>query len=354
MKPLFRNLVRGGVLAAALSSRLLAGEPASSGKVLVFEHGGVLEGDVERVGGRFRVRSGGGETFVPAAGVLGLAADKEAAFQLWKQRANLKDPKEHVRLARWCQAQGLRSRAVDEAEAALALRPGDRWLLSFRDELKSYAAMAVFNGPPAIPAPAPAPPAGDSAAVPIDFNPESRGLFVTKVQPILMNACAKCHTGEYGGKFKLTQAVAPGNSTTMNTNMAAVSAAIDREQPAASPLLIKAVSVHGEADSPPLKDRQTAAYRYLEEWVRLATGSPVMPKPPAALAPAVIADAQPLPPRSNGFASDADVKPVAAKPGDPPAMPAAPADTTKTPAQPVPGDPFDPAIFNQQSGPKKP
>src|SRR5262245_46625984 len=157
MKPSFRNLLRGSVLAVALSSRLLAGEPASSGRVLVFEHGGVIEGDVERVGGRYRVRSGGGETFVPTAGVLGIAADKEGAFQLWKQRANLKDPKEHVRLARWCQAQGLRSRAVDEAAAALALRPGDRWLKSFCEEMKSFAAATTVTSAPSAPAGSPVP-----------------------------------------------------------------------------------------------------------------------------------------------------------------------------------------------------
>lgn len=354
MKASFCNLLRGGAIAVALSSRLLAGEPPSTGKVLVFEHGGVIEGDVERVGGRFRVRSGGGETFVPAAGVLGIAADKDAAFQLWKQRANLKDPKEHVRLARWCQSQGLRSRAVEEAEAALALRPGDRLLQRFRDDMKSYAAaiaVAPVAAPQAAPPPtAPTPVAADAA--PIDVNPESIGLFVTKVQPILMNACAKCHTGTYDGKFKLAEARTPGNSKALHANLAAVSAAIDRQETGASPLLVKAVAVHGEAAAPPLKDRQTAAYKYLEDWVRLATGSAITSKPaPAALPAAVVADAQPLPPpRGLGFATDPDVKPVVAKPADVPPAPEAP----KAPAKPNPSDPFDPAIFNQQSVQKKP
>jgi len=350
------NLLRSGALAVVLSSRLLAVEPAFAGKVLVFEHGGVIEGDVERVGGRFRVRSGGGETFVPAAGVLGVAADKDGAFQLWKQRANLKDPKEHVRLARWCQAQGLRSRAVEEAEAALALRPGDRWLKSFRDDMKSFAAVATVTSVPVPPAasPVPASPPAVMEAEPIDVNPESLGLFVTKVQPILMNACAKCHGGEYSGKFKLAAAVTAGNPKALHANLAAVSAAVDRQQTGASPLLVKAVAVHGDAGAPPLKDRQTAAYKYLEDWVRLATGSPVVSKPPAMLPAAVVADAQPLPPtRGLGFASDPDVAPAAAKPVEPQPMPSPPTEAPKGPTKPDPGDPFDPAKFNQQTGPKK-
>src|SRR5262249_40590664 len=135
------NLLRGGVLALAMSSLVVAGEPVATGKVLVFDHGGVLEGDVRRIGERYRIRIGMGETWVPAAGVLGVVGDKESAFQLLKQYANLNDPKDHVRLARWCQAQGLKPRAVEEAEAALAMRPGDRSLQFFRDEVKAFAAM---------------------------------------------------------------------------------------------------------------------------------------------------------------------------------------------------------------------
>jgi hypothetical protein len=358
MNPNLRMFLRGSVLAAAMSSRLIAAEPMpSSGHVLVFENGGVLEGEVERVGERFRIRGAIGETWIPAKGVLGVAADREAAFQLMKQRAKPNDPKEHGRLARWCQSQGLKARAVEEAEAALAMKPEDRSFRYLRDQMKAFAAMPQAPSAPAVPM-ATHPVAADNSA--IDVNPESLGLFVAKVQPILMNACAKCHTGESAGKFHLVRSETPDNPKAMHANLSAVSAMIDRQQPAASLLLVKSVTVHGEMGGPPLKDRQTAAYKHLENWVKLATeNSQMTATPPAPLAPAVMADAQPLPPnRSNTFASDADVKTAAApaKPSDPPLIPPNPPPPALPKALPPPvlSDPFDPAIFNQANGPKKP
>src|SRR6266851_1500062 len=347
-----RSLLCGVSLAVAMSSRLFAVEPAPampvSGKILIFDHGGILEGDVERVGERYRIRSGMAETWVPAAGVIGLAADKAAAFQLMKQRAKLDKPMERVRLARWCQSQGLKRQAVEEAEAALALKPQDRSLKYFRDEMKAFAAFTPVAVGPMSPAATKKP---DTEPMAVDVSPESLGLFATKVQPILMNACAKCHGGEYTGKFKLNQALSSSNKQAMQANLAAVSAAIDRQQPASSLLLAKAVSVHGDSGTPPLKDRQTAAYKHLSDWVRLAAGNPPMTNPqPASLPASVIADAIPLAPgaspmRQNSFASDADVKPAAtpAKPTDaPPLMPKPPDADLKEPAKPKPGDPFDP------------
>src|SRR5207253_4476132 len=99
-------------------------------------------------------------------------------------------------------------------------------------------------------------------------------LFLTRVQPILMNACAHCHATGRGGAFKLTRTYEPamtGRKTTQQ-NLAAVLAQVNSEQPTASPLLSKAVSLHGkpgEMTQSPLKNREVAAYRSLEEWVRL-------------------------------------------------------------------------------------
>ena len=339
MNPIFRSLVRGSLLMAAISSPLFAGEPLSSGHVLVFENGGVLEGEVARIGERYRIRGAIGETWVPANGVLGIAADTEAAFQLIKQRAKLTDPIEHVRLARWCQSHGLKTRALEEAEAAVALKPEDRSLRYIRDQMKAFAALPPMGAAPAQPAASTAEPTAAS----IDVNPESLGLFVAKIQPILMNTCAKCHAGESAGRFKLVRSDSTDNPKAMHANLAATSALLDRQQASASPLLIKAVTVHGEMAAPPLKDRQTAAYKHLEAWVKLATENSPTPAPPAQLAPAVIADAQPLPSNRVGtFASDPDVKPAVAKTTEP-----------VVPAKPIPGDPFDPAIFNQANGAKK-
>jgi hypothetical protein len=276
----------------------------------------------------------------------------------------LTEPRERVRLAQWCQSQGLKQRAVEEAEAALALKPQDRSLKRFRDDMRAFAAFVpetVTRVVPELPLVPVAPAKSENDPILVEVSPESLGLFVTKVQPILINACAKCHSGDYNGKFKLNVAMTQNNKKAMQVNLAAVSALIDRQQLASSPLLTRAVSVHGNSGVPPLKDRQTAAYKHLDDWVHLATGQPLTPSaPPAALPAAIAADSLPLlppgpPARPNSFASDPSVKPAAAttKPGDVP-LPVMPKEPESEPDKPKPGDPFDPAIFNQTNKPKKP
>src|SRR5437899_4133072 len=113
-------------LAAALAAPLVAhaAEPVS-GKVLVIDSERLLEGAIERVGDRYRVRQGTGEMSVPASPMMVLVADREAAFQLVKSRAKLADPAERVRLARWCLNNKFNAHAVEEAQVALAMLPDD-------------------------------------------------------------------------------------------------------------------------------------------------------------------------------------------------------------------------------------
>ena len=99
------------------------------------------------------------------------------------------------------------------------------------------------------------------------------------------------------------------NKSALQNNLAAVNAFLNRDQPSASALLTKAVTVHGNTGLPPIKDRQQAAYRHLETWAFQAVGQPVPAAPPAALPAATIASAPPLPTKEmpapeNGFASE--------------------------------------------------
>jgi hypothetical protein len=363
MNAILRPLLAGTCL-CLFTTRFVAADPPelASGKVLLFEHGGIIEGDITREGDKFRVRHTSGSSVVQAKGIVGLFADKDAVLQYLKQKANLNDPKERVRLARWCQAQGMRQAAVGEAEAALALRPDEPVLKQFVEGVKIFAA--------ATPAPAaPGEPIQRTTAVAemsdVAVNPESIGLFTTKIQPILVNACAKCHGAEHESKFKLSRTVVPGNQRALQMNLAAASAFLNREQPAASPLLAKAVSIHGGSGAPPLKDRQTPAYRHLEDWVQKATGISIAPGvAPATLPAGVIADSQPLPamaPPQRPKDSAADPPPpVVTASGSmeppPPLKPAKPVEAAPPkfpdPLRPNTNDPFDPAIFNQGGTPK--
>src|SRR5262245_1318930 len=81
--------------------------PGTTGRVLLLRNERALEGDVRREGEEYRVRRAIGEVAVPAAAVLKLCAGWEDVYQFLRSQANLRDPDEHLRLARWCRLNGL-------------------------------------------------------------------------------------------------------------------------------------------------------------------------------------------------------------------------------------------------------
>lgn len=359
MKPLTFFLACAAALVSG-AGLLWAVDPAApaTGTVLLLDNDRTLEGDIERVGDQYRVRRGSGETWVSGDRVRSLCADASAAYSYLRGQANLDDADERLRLARWCREHGLPSQALAEVEAAVKLRPkhaGTRALLAHLQQVAKSAP---------VPTPVGTPPAEPTALPPVDLTGDAVGQFATRVQPVLLNACAGCHGGSRGGSFKLTRGYesAPGHRTTQQ-NLAAVLAEVNFDEPQVSPLLTKSVSAHGTTAMAPLKDRRTAAYRALEGWVKATVSSnpqlhthmnaapSVPPPPPANLSPGGFAESQTAP-----------VEPTAR-----PAMPAAEAATAKPvpPTGQVPAttpppspktekdDPFDPAVFNRQAHPER-
>jgi hypothetical protein len=301
------------------------------GKVLILENEQPLAGDIERIGNSYRVRRLIGETTVPADGVLRLCADMDEAFQFVCSRANLSDPDERLRLAEWCRLNGLHDQAVAEVKAAVQLRPDhvpSRRLLSYLQE----------SGP-IKQAPAKESDDAANARISIDLTEEALGQFATKVQPILMNACANCHANGRGGAFKLAHAY---NSTVLNRrtlqqNLAAVLGEVNLVQPQNSLLLSKAVSVHGSQEQAPIKNRQAAAYHALEEWVWITlANNPQLREEAVQKAAATTLAASPF-------------GEVRTPPGD---KPRAAVENTDKPAPakeaPEPTDPYSPDDFNRQ------
>jgi hypothetical protein len=366
---------------------------AETGKVAVLDNDRILEGDIERVGDQYRVRRSGGETWLPVAKVLRVCANLEEAFAYLQGQANLDDPAERVRLARWCLLHRLHDQGAAEASAAIALCPKHA---EAQRILKALQRSAANETTPTRPATTTAPPA---AATPpnLPYNPEALPAFVTRVQPILMNACAGCHRSGQAGSFSLTRGNDDGRRTTQQNLMAAL-AQLDRERPEDSKLLRYAVTIHGNADRPPLQGRSTPAYRSLEEWARLAVPKaakvaaepsrtprvpiePVheapprtmpeatgfaaeLPPPSTSATPPPVVDAKPpatanepavgpnwfnqlqaLPQRQHDPASATEERPPLS-PGDSPAG-------KPRPHQAELADPFDPAIFNRETATKQ-
>jgi hypothetical protein len=319
------------LLSAAVFTAPNAPSPAdmgpTRGKVLILENEQPLSGDIERVGGAYRVRRLIGETTVPADRVLRLCADMDEAFQFVRGRANLSDPDERLRLAEWCRLNGLHEQAVGEVKAAVALRPDNvasRRLLSYLQETGPIKQTPAKESDES------------KGRVSVDLTEEALGQFAVRVQPILMNACANCHANGHGGAFKLTRAYnsAVLNRKTLQQNLAAVLGEVNLVQPQNSLLLSKAVSVHGSQEQAPIKNRQAAAYHALEDWVwATLADNPQLRDEAAQKAAAVPAFSEVRTPPSN--------KPrVAVEGADKPAQAVKEA--------PEPADPYSPDDFNRQ------
>ncbi len=340
-----------------IASPFLGADPPTAGKVLVVDDQRILEGDIFRVGDHYQIRRASGETLIPVREAFGLVADRTAAYRFLRNRANLRDPDEHIRLAQWCQVRRLAKLAVEEAQIAARMRPDHVPFQKYLAAMKEWAA----NMSTETPVPEPAPPDDPDSDPPVaDVSPESYGLFVTKIQAILMNTCASCHANQQATKMKLVR-VSFGSATNHRAtryNLAAVGSYIDRENPMNSPLLLRALTAHGDAGSAaPIKDRTAPAFRHLEDWVRLATSrlAGVPKPPPSILPPGVITVSKPLPPADEPAPETLPVvKPaVATAPVVPSPKPAESAGPNKSPT-PNAGDPFDPMTFNQNVHPNGP
>jgi hypothetical protein len=323
-------------------------EMPKAGKFLVLRNGRTMEGDIDLVGDQYRVRRNGGETLVPANQVQRLFLDTEDAYRFLRARADLNDANERLRLAKWCLDYNLRERAEEEASVALVLRPNDAAAKRLLERIRQ----ATITTAP-LPTPTPTPPEPEPPAPVVELTPESMGQFGHKVQTILMNACASCHANGHGGSFKLTKVsdIPSLNRRATQENLAAVLNQINYGQPQLSPLLTKAISVHGGSEQAPLKGRQVVPYQTLEQWLRttLATNPQLQERAGVAVVPAPA----PLPEPKATFAES---KPELPHPNSVSITPVPlPAPSMNPVVKPPEGgdDAYDPSEFNRQAHPER-
>lgn len=317
--------------AALLAAQADPNQPTlTRGSVLIVDEYRILEGDIERVGNQYRIKRQLGETWVPATANLRLCADRREAYRYLAAQANLVDPDERMRLARWCLIRGLRDEALAEGQAALRLAPKNQQIQQFVRELQRMPQALPQDGGLQL----------VQHEVPVErpeLPAEALGMFINKVQPILMNACVRCHINGRGGDFDLMRATeGVGDSRAVRHNLSVVLKFIDRNAPHESELLVKSANVHGGMELPPLRGKQSPAYQTLEAWVRLAVAAPTGARAPLQpVAPPVL------------------VPTPSSTPSSPPETKANPlsqfgtAQPSPTPASP-PVDVNDPNEFNRQ------
>ena len=358
------------VLVAAVGAGLAAQEsavreaPRLTGRVLLLHSERGMEGEIEKIGEQYRIRRGSGEAWVPADKAMRLCADWEDAYAYMKTRANLGDPDERLRLVRWCQLNSLREQALLEAKLALEMRPGhheSQQLVTLLTRAVAGSPSTAANAGPLMPGRKP------QTSVSSDVSADSFALFATRVQPVLMNTCVNCHSNGRGGEFQLLRTEGNHRNSTQ-ANLEAVLAQVNIDNPILSPLLVKAVSRHGNASDAPLKNKQSVPYKNMQAWIdHLIAGNPHL-RVHASMAagakgkvePAAFAQAQTVTPTNTKPAVPARemAKPLPlpslpdATPLAPPTKkeqaPPAPEVNQRPEAQVNPLDPFDPALFNRQ------
>lgn len=243
------------------------------GKVLLLDNDRILEGEIDKINDQYRIRRNIGELWVPAARAKRLCKDIDETYEFMKKQVNLRDPDEHLRLARWCQMNGLKNHALSEAKTALEMRPDHVESLNLVQMLQRFA---ISSSPVTTQQPAPAAlkPHG-SVRQTFDVSNESFAQFATRVQPILINACASCHAQGNGGGFHLVRVADGGNRAAAQANLNAALEFINFERAVLSPLLTKAVVAHGGTIAAPIKGRQAPPFQSLQNWVdQLLAGNP--------------------------------------------------------------------------------
>ncbi|HZZ77802.1 MAG TPA: hypothetical protein VFE62_04750 [Gemmataceae bacterium] len=238
----------------------------SSGKILLLKNGSVMEGDIDKVGTQIRIRRGTSEIFLGADSAVRICTDWDDAYVFMQTLIKPNSAGGHVALARWCNMHHMDDRALEQAKIALALQPdhtGARQIVTLLERTLKQPASK-----PALPASI-APVKAHDNAVPVDVTTETSVAFTTRVQPILMNACANCHASGAGGKFVLERASDGSKKAATQFNLTAALAYIDLDRPTISPLLTKAVTPHGGSVAAPIKDRSSKPFVAIKDWIDL-------------------------------------------------------------------------------------
>jgi hypothetical protein len=270
MKTLLRWLILP-TLVVGIAATLRAqetGETRKTGKVLLLKSGQVMEGEIEQVGNEMCIRRGSSELRIATDRTVRLCPDWIDAYAFMLAHIRDTNADDHLKLARWCHANRMADQAIHHTKAALELQPNHgeaKQLLTALERMGQPQADRPAVAPIATP-PVPAVRPVEAPAA-VDVTAESFIAFATKVQPILMNACASCHASEKVTAFRLERVADSNRKVSTLRNLAMVIEHTDLDHPTVSPFLVKAVTPHGKDAITPLKDRSAAPFQALQGWV---------------------------------------------------------------------------------------
>ncbi|HEY2911630.1 MAG TPA: hypothetical protein VGI99_15365, partial [Gemmataceae bacterium] len=319
--------------------------------VVLLKDGKMVEGAVTQSGTRVIVRRGTSNREFDKNEVQFIGKSKDECYRFMLGQVKAGDAPGRYKLARWCMYSGMREQALAEAKAVVKLQANYTPAVELASTLEESLRLFNEDGTPKIVA-APKTTATllTQAIEPEpDVSAEAIKAFTAHVQPVLVNLCADCHgKPNYAGAFKMACGGPVSDPSSTRFNLKAALKQVDKNEPAASPLLVKAVAAHGGMKQAALANGAAPAFRSLEAWVFAASKSgqkppvvPVLPPPDVKLDPPKPA----LPPVPKP-----ELPPVPAVPvprfGEtaPPRPSAAPKPDNAGPAV----DEFDPSLFNRR------
>ena len=329
-----------GPLWLLLSAALLADplQVAPQEGLLLLRTGHVLRGEITRSGDEYYITLPKGEIRVPAAEVELFCRTLDEAYRQKRSALRTGHVSEHLDLADWCLRHELHGYAAKELLSAKAADPTHPKLELIERRLK-LAMKPVPSAESKGSALAERKGLSEVEELMQRLPPGAMETFTSTIQPLLVNSCstAACHGSGSNNRLKLER-IGPARVLTHRTtqrNLLAVMRTIDGDNPAASPLLIKPLTPHGDSPTAALTKNDLPKYRKLMEWVdQVAT--PAVQQAPATVGQPAAPLLQTIPGAS----------------GTPANSPAAESPTKEAPPvdQPQPADDKSPPAKNQHDG----
>lgn len=261
---------------------LAAADPviAPQAGILVLRSGGVLRGDITRIGDQFVIAFGDNSDMrLPAAAVEMHCRDLDDAFQR-KLAALVPDSAEkRLDLVEWCLRQRMIDRAAGQLLSAVAMDPRNPRIERL-ERVLAVATRAEQVDDHTVQRPNTVLSNDDVDEALRDVPDAVVERFTTAIQPVLLNSCSTshCHGPNSQSEFRLLRP-APGRTIGQRVtqrNLYVTLQTIDRDHPAESPLLKAPRQPHGSADAPIFGKFEEPQYQDFVAWVKLAArGKPV-------------------------------------------------------------------------------
>ncbi len=245
----------------------------------------VLFGHAVQVGEYVIVRTGrGGEVQLPRTEVVCWA---NSTRDLYRYRVDHRQPGDvgaHLRDARWCLDYELFDLVAEEIQIIKKLDPRNTQVRSIEDTLQRRTSRTPTAHSHLVMQPEDVQPANFEEAGPEIGSVDLATLraFASRVQPMLLNRCAQCHSqhtlGNDPTRWTLVTPPAGARASSRMTreNLAASIPYINRDAFEESELLLKATTAHGGGETP-LDARNAKAVNSLKAWLMMAVRA--LPEP---------------------------------------------------------------------------